>query len=75
MRIRASFEGVQLQTTEMTVEIRVLRNEHAPVFEPNSYEAEVLEYIPLGASILRVTASDEDENVSITSNASFNRVT
>ena len=42
------------------------RNEFAPVFKANSYEATVSEHDPVGTNVTRVSATDDDLTVSIT---------
>lgn len=46
------------------VTINVIRNAHAPVFSSSKFEVTVSEKLPLGASVLQVTATDQDFGVS-----------
>lgn len=45
------------------VTISVVRNAYAPVFTSQRYEVTVSEKLPLGASVLSVTATDADFGV------------
>ena len=45
------------------LELTVTRNENAPEFVQGEYRRDLLEYFPLGESILRVSATDQDKHV------------
>ncbi|XP_046579032.1 protocadherin Fat 4-like [Haliotis rubra] len=42
------------------VQIRVLRNLYSPVFVTKSYMQTIYDFIPVGSSVLQVTATDDD---------------
>jgi len=64
LKVRAHFYGLREQTADCTVNITVVRNEYPPVFDQQSYTASLMENFPLGDSILRVHATDQDKYVS-----------
>ena len=53
-----------IQTAYATVNITVLRNQFAPVFERQLYEVNVQETLSLGTQVVQVTATDQDIFVS-----------
>ncbi|XP_065921690.1 protocadherin Fat 4 isoform X2 [Magallana gigas] len=61
LRVQAINRGVTTQTATATVNIGVVRNENGPVFRPsNTYSTTVEDTIPLGYSVIFLTATDAD---------------
>jgi len=54
---------VRTQHDVAFLDVSVTRNENAPQFVQGEYRQELLEYFPLGKSILKVSASDQDKHV------------
>lgn len=71
--VQATYTGVRTQVATAYVNVTVTRNENTPQFSRGEYREDVLEYYPLGESILRITATDKDENVTKITKA-LNRV-
>ena len=66
MKVKATYKGVSTHIVYALVNVTVKHNEHTPQFTHNGdYRDTLLEYFPLGQSILQVTATDEDKHVSI----------
>ncbi len=61
--IKATYTGVSAHEAVCYVDITVTRNERSPQFTQGEYRKEILEYFPLGESILQVSANDQDEGV------------
>ena len=53
-----------MQTAYATVNITILRNLFAPVFDRQLYEVTVQETLTLGSTIVQLTATDQDAFVS-----------
>lgn len=61
MHIRISDQGEPKLSAECTVRVRITdANDHAPEFLVDAYSADVLESAPVGAEVLKVTATDAD---------------
>ena len=56
--------AVTRQTATASVVINVLRNEYGPIFSQSNYFRIVDEKTPLGASIVQLTATDNNTGVS-----------
>ena len=65
LRVVASDGGNPPKSASAVVEIEVLYNFNEPQFLATTYNATVLETIPLGTSILQVQAQDADITVSL----------
>ena len=65
LRIVAEDGGSPPRMATAVATVEVLRNFYAPVFSPLTYNATVLETLGLGASILRVAATDADRTVRV----------
>lgn len=63
MATKAFSSGVQ--TAYATVNITVTRNLFPPVFDRQIYEATISESLPLGSSVIQLTATDNDAFVSL----------
>ena len=63
--IKATYQGVSYHEAFTNVNITVKRNEREPQFKSGNYRREILEYFPLGDSIVQVVATDSDKNVSL----------
>ena len=63
--VKATYQGVRYHEAFAYVNITVKRNEREPQFSKGFYRQQILEYFPLGESILQVTATDTDKNVSL----------
>ena len=62
--VQATYDGVRTQVATAYVNVSVTRNENSPRFEEGQYKKDILEYFPLGESILQIRATDRDQNVS-----------
>ena len=60
----ASDNGEPARSATVVVRINILRNFQAPVFEATNYAATILETQAFGVSIVQVSATDGDRNVS-----------
>ena len=61
----AADKGAQPLSSSVLVYINVKDvNDHAPQFDPQSYNAEVNENVTIGTSVLKVTATDIDSGKS-----------
>ena len=61
MRVIAHDHGVPPQSGTAEVELSVIRNTHAPVFIQDFYSASVNEMASSGTSLLKVSATDDDQ--------------
>ena len=61
VRVRVSDGGTPPRTDVTVVTVSVQRNLQAPVFQPNSYEAAILETQNVGVPFVTVSAKDEDQ--------------
>ena len=61
VRVRASDGGERFADAVVTVTVN--RNLHAPRFEPQSYQKEILDNEPLSSSFLALSVSDDDTQV------------
>ncbi len=61
VRVLASDGGTPPLTDTTVVTINVQRNLKAPVFQPNNYNAKILETQDLGVPFVTVKAKDEDQ--------------
>ena len=52
-----------LTSTRTTLTIPVRRNVHAPVFDAETFEAAILENVPLASLVTSVKAEDDDDDV------------
>ncbi|KAK3745550.1 hypothetical protein RRG08_040225, partial [Elysia crispata] len=66
--IQAQDNAIQPKSATATVTITIQRNEHKPVFNPSSYNANITEDFEISSSILKVTASDDDSNIDLNAN-------
>lgn len=64
LKVKATYKGVSTHVVYTLVNVTVQRNEFTPQFNRGDYTASLLEYFPLGNSILQVTATDRDDHVS-----------
>jgi len=60
LRVGAYDTGAPSDVASTTCSINVLRNENEPIFQEEPYEVNLYESTPVGTSIYRVTATDED---------------
>ncbi len=63
LMVRATYQGVRFHEAFAYVNITVKRNERSPRFTNGEYRKEILEYFPLGESILQIRATDQDRDV------------
>ena len=63
MRFAAFDSANPLNRAEAVIRIDVTRNEHAPVFEQDSYSANVTQNLALGELVVQVRATDTDGDV------------
>lgn len=64
LKVRAQFYGLRQQTADCIVNVTISRNEYPPQFDQQDYKQSLMENFPLGESILRVHATDQDKYVS-----------
>ena len=60
LRVQAFDSDNPSKRAETRVMISVTRNEHAPVFKEDEYVVSAVENFPIGASVARVEAIDDD---------------
>nr|XP_018915731.1 PREDICTED: cadherin-related tumor suppressor [Bemisia tabaci] len=64
LEIRAKDRGDPPKSTRTKILVRVLdENDNSPVFDPKQYSASIAENASIGASVLQVSATDEDEGI------------
>lgn len=59
--MRVEDGGVPPLTQTAILTVGVLRNLNAPKFDNDAYQAEILEVLSIGSSVLKVNARDEDD--------------
>ena len=63
MRLSDGGEPALMSEATATLRINVIRNKHAPVFNATSYSASIAESLGSGNGVIRIFATDADEEV------------